>query len=89
MTLNKAKKIVRLKALPRIAKYFKEDMKKFLNTQKFIRENDDSSIEFTVDYTQSEEILPFLRRWIPNMVILSPEKYKNDLENALKVINEE
>jgi predicted DNA-binding transcriptional regulator YafY/predicted kinase len=86
---NKAPKEARILASPRVAKYFKKNMKKFLSTQKFIKENEDGSVEFSLRYTQPLEILPFIKRWLPDLVILSPkelqEEIKKDLEKSLKI----
>jgi predicted DNA-binding transcriptional regulator YafY len=80
-------KKAKLKALPYIAKYFKDDMKKFLSTQKFIKEEEDGSVIFSVDYTQELEILPFVQKWMPDLIILEPQElrdaYKEKLQSAL------
>jgi predicted DNA-binding transcriptional regulator YafY len=69
-----------LLASPNIARYFKPQMKKFLKTQKFIRELDDGSIEFELSYTQELEILPFIQKWLPDIKIIKPV----ELNDALK-----
>jgi len=83
------KKTAKILATKKIAKYFKKDMKKFLPSQRFIKENEDESVEFEITYTQPLEILPFIKRWLPNLSIISPEELreelKKDLENALKI----
>jgi hypothetical protein len=89
MTLyDKKIKIAKIKALPSIAKYFQKDMKKFLSSQKFISSNSDGSVDFSLTYTQAIEILPFIKKWLPNLVILNPqelkEELKQDLQNAMK-----
>ena len=80
-------KTAKLKASPYIAKYFKKDMKRFLSTQKFIKEEEDGSVIFSVDYTQELEILPFVQKWMPDLVILEPQElrdaYKKKLQEAL------
>ena len=80
-------KTAKLKASPYIAKYFKKDMKRFLSTQKFIKEEEDGSVIFSVDYTQELEILPFVQKWMPDLVILEPQElrdaYKKKLQKAL------
>ena len=91
MTLyNAEKKTAVIKATPCISKYFKKDMKKFLSTQKFIKENEDGSVIFSVDYTQTLEILPFVQKWLPDLVILEPfelkERFKEKLQKALVII---
>jgi len=86
-------KKARILATKEIAKYFKNGMKKFLPSQKFIRENEDGSVEFEISYTQALEILPFIKKWLPNLIILSPddlkEELKEDLKNALKIFEGE
>ncbi len=81
------KKTATIKATPLIAKYFKEDMKKFLSTQKFKEELADGSIIFEVQYTQDLEILPFIQKWLPDLIILEPkelrEAYKVKLQSGL------
>ncbi len=82
------KKRALLKATPKVARYFEEGMKKFLSTQTFLQKNDDGSILFTVDYTQELEILPFVQKWLPDIIILEPKElidiYRNKLSTALK-----
>ena len=89
---NKEIKEARILASSRVSKYFKKGMKKFLSTQNFIKENEDGSVEFSLKYTQPLEILPFIKRWLPDLVILSPkelqEEMKKDLEKSLKIYNE-
>jgi len=88
MTLfNKEPQTATLKATGQIAKYFKKDMKKFLSTQKFIQEEEDGSVIFTVHYTQELEILPFVQKWMPDLIVLEPQElrdaYKKKLQTAL------
>jgi len=78
MTLyDKKKKTAILKATPNIAKYFKADMKKFISSQTFQKECEDGSIVFRVTYTQELEILPFIQKWLPDLIILEPKKLKD------------
>ena len=89
MTLFDAEfKRATLQATPNIARYFKKDMKKFFPTQKFKEELDDGSIIFTIDYTQELEILPFIQKWMPSLIIKEPkelrEHYINKLKEAIK-----
>lgn len=85
---RKKQKIAHLQASSKIAKYFKEDMKTFFTSQKFIKENSDNSIDFSISYSQSIEILPFIKQWLPDITILEPESLKSelkkDLDSALK-----
>lgn len=84
MTLNIPFQSARLKASPRIAIYFKEKMKPFFPSQKFIQENDDGSVEFSIDYTQSIEVLPFIKQWQPDLLLLSPKSLKEELLEDMK-----
>jgi len=84
-------KIATIKATPTIAKYFEKDMKKFLPSQTFKSKERDGSVIFTLNYTQSLEILPFIQKWLPDLVIVEPqelrevylEKLKMGIENNL------
>ena len=85
MTLyGKPTKTARLKARGMAAKYFYEGMKPFLSSQKFEKILDDGSVIFTLEYTQSIEIMPFIQSWLPNIVILEPEELK---EQYIKRLN--
>jgi len=70
------------------AEYFRGDIKKFLDSQTFVKEHEDGSVEFTLEYTHSLEIIPFIQRWIPYIKILSPQyladELREDLEKYLK-----
>ena len=85
MTLyGKPKKIARLKASSFAAKYFYEGMKPFLSSQKFEKILDDGSVIFTVEYTQSMEVLPFIQSWLPNISILEPKELREKYIKRLK-----
>lgn len=77
-----------IKAMPTIAKYFEADMKRFFPTQYFIKKEDDGSVIFQVKYTQPMEILPFIQRWLPDLVIQEPQSLKDEyikkLNTAIK-----
>ena len=81
-------KIATIKANPNIAKYFKEGMKKILPSQKFKSQEQDGAVIFTLKYTQELEILPFIQKWLPDLIILEPqelkEAYIKKLQEALK-----
>ncbi len=87
MTLDEPFMTARLSASAEVAVYFDEGMKPFFPTQKFVRKHDDGSVEFTVQYTQPLEILPFVKLWLPDIRILEPrsldEELKKSLENYL------
>ncbi len=78
MTLyDEKKKIATIKATKKIAPYFENGMKTFLSTQKFKEKLGDGSIIFTLEYTQDIEILPFIQKWLPDLVILEPLELKD------------
>ncbi|MDQ1337948.1 MAG: hypothetical protein QG617_915 [Campylobacterota bacterium] len=77
------KKIATIKAMPNIAKYFDKDMKIFLSSQKFLKKEADGSVIFTLLYTQPIEILPFIQRWLPDLIIIEPQELKDELHKKL------
>jgi hypothetical protein len=66
------------------AEYFRNGIKKFLDSQTFVKEHQDGSVEFTLDYTHSLEIIPFIQRWIPYIKILSPQTLADELHEDLE-----
>jgi predicted DNA-binding transcriptional regulator YafY len=62
-----------LYAKPNIAHYFDEGMKRFFPTQRFIEKTEEGGVRFSVVYTQEKEILPFVRCWMPDLVIEVPQ----------------
>lgn len=66
-----------IKASKNIAKYFQKEMKCFLVSQTFVKECDDGSVIFTLTYTQELEILPFIQKWLPDLIILEPQTLKD------------
>jgi predicted DNA-binding transcriptional regulator YafY len=78
-----------LKADSKISRYFKKEMKPFLISQKFVKEERDGGIIFSVKYTQPLEILPFIKNWLPYIKILEPQtlqaELKKELEEALSL----
>jgi len=73
-----------LKASPQISKYFKAHMKSHFVSEKFIEELSDGSIIFSIDYSQPIEILPFIKKWLPDMKILSPQSLEDTLRRELE-----
>ena len=53
-------------------------MKKVLSSQKFIQENQDGSVLFSLEYTQPIEILPLIQKWLPDLIILEPKELKQE-----------
>lgn len=86
MTLFGAeKKMATIKAMPSVAKYFDDGMKIFLSSQKFLKKEADGSVIFTLEYTQPLEILPFIQRWLPDLIILEPQELKEELYRKLSL----
>jgi len=79
------KQIATLKASPSIAKYFDKNMKKFLSSQKFLRKEDDGSVVFTVEYTHDLEILPFVQKWLPDLIIIEPKELQEIYKQKLQI----
>jgi predicted DNA-binding transcriptional regulator YafY len=88
---DKEQQIATIKATSQVAKYFEKDMKKFLPSQEFREKLDDGSVIFTVSYTQSLEILPFVQKWLPDLIILEPrelkEQYRKKIQQIFKNLN--
>lgn len=85
MTLyNIPKHIARLKAVGNAIKYFDKGMKPFLASQKFEKTLEDGSVVFTIEYTQDLEILPFVQKWLPNLIVLEPKELK---EKYCEILN--
>jgi len=78
-------KVATIKATPSIAKYFEAHMKKFLPSQTFKEKLSDGSVLFTVAYTQELEVLPFIQKWLPDLIVLEPESLKNAYVDKLKL----
>ncbi|MFC2073795.1 helix-turn-helix transcriptional regulator [Campylobacterota bacterium] len=83
MTLNISSETAVLKASSKVALYFMESMKPFFPSQKFVKNHEDGSVEFTVEYTQPLEILPFIKQWQPDLCIISPRKLVDELKSDL------
>jgi predicted DNA-binding transcriptional regulator YafY len=73
-----------LKASPRVALYFAEDMKPFFPSQEYVRTEEDGSVVFSIEYTQPLEVLPFIKQWQPDISILAPLKLKDQLVKELQ-----
>ena len=66
-------------------------MKSFFPSQRFEKALEDGSVAFSIDFTQDIEILPFIKRWLPDIEILEPkslrDKFKEDLKIALDLLD--
>ena len=73
-----------VKATPHVAKYFERGMKPLLPSQHFLEKHEDGSIIFSLSYTQDLEILPFIQKWMPDLIILEPKELKEAYLKKLK-----
>ena len=71
------------KVSPKIARYFQEGMKPFLNSQRYLKTHEDGSIEFELSYTQPIEILPFIKQWLPDIKVLEPASLRDVLKQDI------
>jgi predicted DNA-binding transcriptional regulator YafY len=74
-----------IKATSNIAIYFEKDMKKFLPSQTFKEKEKDGSIIFTLNYTQDLEVLPFIQKWLPDLIIIEPLELKEAYVKKLQL----
>jgi predicted DNA-binding transcriptional regulator YafY len=72
-----------IRASSKVAKYFKPNMKKHLTSETFVEEHEDGSVDFTLEYTQAIEILPFVKKWLPDLKIISPKSLEETLRRDL------
>lgn len=56
--------------------------KNFLSSQKILENKDDLIVSFKV--TNSMEILPLVKKWLPNIKIVSPKEIKEQFEEELR-----
>lgn len=82
---NTLVKTVTIKAVPEKAKYFDKGMKKFLSSQTFKEKLADGSVLFTLEYTQPLEILPFIQKWMPYLIIMDQPELKQEYIKNLKI----
>ena len=74
-----------IRALPETAYYFDEGMKKFLSSQTFVEKLDDGSVIFTLSYTQPLEVLPFIQRWLPYLILEDGEVKDALVKNIISI----
>ena len=84
MTLDAPVKQALLRASPRIAHYFQKGMKPFFPSQRYLGTLEDGSVKFTVEYTQPLEILPFVKRWAPDLKVEGPEELREEMARDLQ-----
>ena len=79
MSLNKTPQTALLVASKNVSIYFQKGMKKFFPSQRYIKTLDDGSVEFSIDYTNDMEILPFIKKWLPDITIVEPIELREQL----------
>jgi predicted DNA-binding transcriptional regulator YafY len=70
-----------LHANANIAKYFMR--KSFFKTQKILEKRDDGSLVFSIQTTSKTAILFEVKKWIPDLIIISPEHLVKDFVSLL------
>ncbi|SMC09204.1 Predicted DNA-binding transcriptional regulator YafY, contains an HTH and WYL domains [Nitratiruptor tergarcus DSM 16512] len=78
---------VTVKVDAEVARHFK--VKKFLKSQKILKEHEDGSLLIEYNINNDNEILLLAKRWLPHMRIISPAYLQKELENLLlKFLND-
>lgn len=72
---------VRLLAKPDIAPYFRH--KKYLKSQQITGTREDGALELSYQINNTMEIIPLIKRWLPDLVVLEPESLREELETIL------
>lgn len=72
-----------LKISPERANYFLPEMKPFFSSQRWLETNDKGYVKISIEYTQSLEILPFIKQWLPHIQILEPKNLDDELKQDL------
>ena len=72
---------VKLRAQPNIARYFKN--KKYLKTQ-VIHENEDGSLDIEYEINSDMEVLPLIKRWIPDLKVIEPKELDEVIKEEIK-----
>jgi len=63
------------------APYFKS--KKYLKSQQLLKENEDGSLIVSYRVNNTMEILPLIKRWIPDLLVLEPVELKEKVYNII------
>ncbi len=66
-----------------IAKYFFR--KSFFNSQKILENYSDGSIKFSIQTTSKKAVLYEIKKWLPDLYILSPQSLKEELISILQI----
>ena len=72
---------VRLLAKAHIASYFKN--KKYLKSQHIEKLNDDGSIVLQYKINNMMEILPTIKKWLPDLIVLEPQQLKDAISKII------
>ena len=65
-----------------IAKYFFR--KSFFNSQKILEQYSDGSIKFSIQATSKKAVLHEVKKWLPDLYILSPQSLKKEFVSMLQ-----
>ncbi|HHO42060.1 MAG TPA: WYL domain-containing protein [Epsilonproteobacteria bacterium] len=72
-------------ALPSIAKYFRN--KKHLKSQQILSDDSDG-LKLSYKINNPMEIIPLVKTWLPDLIILSPEHIKKKMADITRVYQE-
>lgn len=73
---------VELEVSANIATYFKS--KKYLSSQVIIEEKEDGTLLVCYNITNKEEILPLIKKWVPDVRVKSPNKLEEEVKNLYR-----
>lgn len=71
-----------LKASPNIERYFR--VKKYLKSQKIIKQEEDKSLLLSFYINNPMEIVPLIKTWIPDLKVISPDFLKKQIAEDIK-----
>lgn len=72
---------ITVKVKPQIAQYFK--LKKYLTSQKIVKEYDDGSILVSYKVSHDEDVDNLIKSWIPHIEVISPQRLRKKHINEL------
>ena len=73
---------VKILVKPKVASYFSS--KKYLKSQQLVKENEDGSLIISFRINNTMEILPIIKRWLPDLVVLEPKELKDKVYSIIE-----
>ena len=83
---DKRDKRVELKISPQAAPYFEK--REYFPRQKIIRKTNNGELRLECFTGKYEEILPVVLRWLPHIVAVTPEEFKNKIKEVVSAYEE-